>query len=110
MKVASSDKAKDICVDAVYAFGSAVGKDGLKKRLKDVLALLSEPDYRVRIAVINDVASLGAELKDDEATMKILRGRLRDPHLKVRETAREAIERIEKKPEPKKDPDPKKGL
>jgi HEAT repeat protein len=110
LKVASSDKVKDISVDAVYAFASAVGPETLKARLKDVLALLSDPDFRVRIAVINDVASLGNELKDDTETLKILRDRLRDPHIKVRETAREAIDRIMKKPEPKKDPDPKKGM
>jgi HEAT repeat protein len=109
LKVASSDKVKDISVDAVYAFASAVGPDGLKARLKDVLALLSDSDFRVRVAVINDVTSLGTELKDDAETMKILRDRLRDPHIKVREAAREAIDRITKKPDPKKD-DPKKGL
>jgi HEAT repeat protein len=110
LKVAREDKVKDISVDAVYAFASAIGPDGLKKRLKDVLALLADTDHRVRIAVINDVASLGSELKDDQETMKILRSSLRDPHIKVRDAAREAIERIEKKPDPKKDPDPKKEL
>jgi hypothetical protein len=39
--------------------------------------------------------------------MKVLRARLGDPHIKVRETARNAIERIMKKPEPKKEPEKK---
>ncbi|HSQ56847.1 MAG TPA: HEAT repeat domain-containing protein, partial [Gemmata sp.] len=108
LKVASADKVKDISVDAVYAFGSAVGRDGLKVRLKDLLAVVSDSDFRVRIAVINTVASIGHELKDDAATMKTLRDRLGDPHIKVREAARSAIQRIEKKPEPKKNEVPKK--
>jgi hypothetical protein len=107
LKVATTDKVRDIRVDAVHAFGSAIGPEMLRKRIKEVLALLADGDFEVRIAVINEVASLGHELKDDKETMKILRSRLGDPHIKVRETARGAIERIEKKPEPKKEPEKK---
>ena len=109
LKLAKTDRARDIRVDAVYAFGSAIGRDELKKRLKDVLALLADTDFRVRVAAINEVASLGNELKDDAETLKTLRARYGDPHIRVREAARAAVERIEKKPEPKKDPDPKKA-
>jgi len=108
LKVAKSDKAKDVSVDAVYAFGSAIGPDELKKRLKDMLALLADTDFRVRVAAIDNIASLGNELKDDAETLKTLRARYGDPHIRVREAARAAVERIEKKPEPKKNPDPKK--
>ena len=94
-------------MDAVHAFGSAIGPDGLRKRLKEVLAMLSDPAFEVRVAVIDEVASLGHELKEDKETMKVLRARLGDPHIKVREAARHAIERIEKKPEPKKEPEKK---
>jgi HEAT repeat protein len=109
LKVAVTDKAKDIRVDAVHAFGSAVGPDVLKKRIKEVLPLLADPDVEVRLAVVGEIGALGNDLKDDIETIKVLRTRLSDPHVKVREAVRAAIDRIEKKVEPKKEPDPKKG-
>jgi HEAT repeat protein len=109
-KVAAADKFKDIRVDAVRAFGSAVGI-GLKIRVKEMLALLKDGEFEVRLAVVEEIGALGNELKDDAETIKVLRTRLSDPHLKVREAAAAAIKRIEKKPDPKeppKDPDSKK--
>jgi HEAT repeat protein len=106
LKVASGEKVKDIRVDAVRAFGSALGS-GLKGRVKDILAILSDREYEVRLAVVEEVGALGNELRDDVETLRVLRGRLSDPHVKVREAASVAIKKIEKKPESK---DPKKNL
>ena len=106
LKVASGDKVKDIRVDAVRAFGSALGA-GLKARLKDFLTILNDREYEVRLAVVEEVGALGNDIRDDVETLKVLRGRLSDPHVKVREAASIAIRKIEKKPESK---DPKKPL
>lgn len=107
LKTAQADKEKDIRADAVHAFGSALGP-ALKARVKDIIALLKDPEFEVRLAVVEEVGALGAELKDDAETLKILRGRLSDQHAKVREAAAMAIRRIEKKPEPKKEAEVKK--
>jgi HEAT repeat protein len=107
-KVAATDKAKDIRVEAVHAFGSAVGPEILKKRMKEFVPLLMDPEFEVRLAVVAEIGALGNDLKDDIETLKVLRSRLSDPHIKVREAVRAALERIEKKVEPKKDPEPKK--
>jgi HEAT repeat protein len=103
LKTAESDKAKDIRADAVHAFGSALGLT-LKAHIKDILMLLKDPEFEVRLAVIEEVGALGNELKGDAETLKILRTRLSDQHAKVREAAALAIRRIEKKAEPKKEP------
>ncbi len=123
LKAVVTDKTKDIRVDAVRAFGSALGPKGVKARLKDMRALLDpvkQPDYEVRLAVIDEIASLGYEylgvdlVSSDKGvkaealeTIVALRLRLADPQVKVREGAGIAIRKIEKKPEPKKDPDKK---
>ena len=53
-------------------FGSAI--DGrIAEAAPEVLAMLADGDFEVRIAVIDEVASLGHELKDDMETMKLLR-------------------------------------
>ena len=79
---------------------------GVKSRVKDMLALLADTEYEVRLAVVEEVGSLGNDLIDDQDTIKVLRIRLSDSHLKVREAAKIALAKIEKKPEPKKDQDP----
>jgi HEAT repeat protein len=103
LKTAATDKAKDIRSEAVHAFGSALGRAGTKARVSDLLALLKDPEFEVRLAVVEEVGALGPELKDDAATIKVLRGRLSDPHVKVREAASEALKKIEKKAEAKKE-------
>jgi HEAT repeat protein len=103
LKAAEADKVKEIRADAVHAFGSALGS-ALKTRIKDILMLLKDPEFEVRLAVIEEVGSLGTELKDDTETLKTLRGRLSDQHAKVREAAAMALRKIEKKAEPKKEP------
>ena len=107
LKLAEQDKLKDIRSDAVHAFGSALGL-GLKSRVKEILALLKDPEFEVRLAVVEEVGSLGNELNDDAETKTVIRARLSDQHSKVREAAAMAIKKIEKKVEPKKDVKPKK--
>jgi HEAT repeat protein len=111
LKTAAGDKLKDVRVDAVRAFGSALGP-GLRGRVKDLLALLADREYEVRLAVVEEVGALGNDLKDDAETLRVIRSRLSDPHVKVREAAAVAIKKLEKKQDPKdpkKDLDPKKG-
>ncbi len=107
-KVAGSDKLKDIRVDAIHGLGSALGPAGVKTRVKDMLALLMDPEYEVRLAVVEEVGSLGNELIEDQETIKALRVRLSDSHLKVRDAVKVALNKIEKKAELKKDSEPKK--
>ncbi|HEY1190571.1 MAG TPA: HEAT repeat domain-containing protein [Gemmata sp.] len=119
-RVLTTDPVKDIRVDAVRAFGSALGPTGVKARLKDLRPLLDpkrQPDYEVRLALVDEIAALGFEhlgadlaskdralRAEAEETLKALRLRLSDPQVKVRENAGIAIHKIEKKPEPKKEP------
>jgi hypothetical protein len=97
----------------------------VKARLKDLRPLLDpsrQPDYEVRLALVEEIAALGYEhlgadlasadkaaKTEAEETLKALRLRLADPQVKVREGARVAVRAVEKKPEPKKEPEPKKA-
>jgi hypothetical protein len=103
-KIAGTDKVKDIRVDAVRGFGSAIGPVEEKARVKDLVALLVDPEYEVRLAVVEEIGSLGTELLEDQETIKALRVRESDPHPKVRDAAKKALAKIFKKPEPKKEP------
>jgi HEAT repeat protein len=123
LKVVTTDKLKDVRVDAVRAFGSALGPVGVKARLKDLRPLLDpakQPDYEVRLALVEEIGALGWEhlgvdltspvpavKAEAQETIGTLRLRLSDPQVKVREAAGIAIRKIEKKPEPKKDPEKK---
>ena len=123
LKVVAADKQKDIRVDAVRAFGSALGPAGVKARLKDLRPLLDpakQPDYEVRLAVVEEISALGYEhigadltstvpgvKAEAQETVGALRQRLADPQLKVREAAGIAVRKVEKKPEPKKEPEKK---
>jgi HEAT repeat protein len=122
-KVATGDRVKDIRVDAVRAFGSALGPAGVKGRLADLRPLLepaAQPDFEVRQALVEEIGALGWEhlgadlaatdpdrKKAARDTLVALRLRLADPQVKVRKAAEAAIRTIEKKPDPKKDPDAK---
>jgi HEAT repeat protein len=115
------DAVKDIRIDALRAYGSALGPTGVKAQLPDLRGQLdptAQPDFEVRLALIDEIAALGWEhlgadlaLPDKEdpkrlaalATVGALRARQADPQVKVREAATQAIRKIEKKPEPKKD-------
>lgn len=122
-KAFTTDKVKDIRVDAVRAFGSALGPTGIKARLKDLRPQLDptkQPDFEVRLALVEEIGALGYEhlgvdlmsadkgLKAEaEETLGALRSRQADPQVKVREAAAHAVRKVEKKPEPKKEPDKK---
>jgi HEAT repeat protein len=123
LKLATADKLKDIRVDAVRAFGSALGPAGVKARLKTLLPLLDpakQPDYEVRLALVDEIGALGwehlgADLTAPDKAVKAaaaeallaVRLRLSDPQVKVREAAALAVRKIEKKPDPKKEPEKK---
>jgi HEAT repeat protein len=122
-KVLTADKATDVRVDAVRALGSALGPAGVKARLKDFRAQLdpaAQPAFEVRLALVEEIGALGWEnlgtdLASPDAAAKgaareavaALRKRLADPQVNVREAAAKAIRAIEKKPEPKKEPEKK---
>jgi len=100
-KLATTSKDKGIRIDALRAFGSALGP-AIRDRLKDLIRVMeSDADFEVRLVAVEEIASLGMELKDDKETMTALRTRLSDQQVKVREAAAVAIRRIEKKPDPK---------
>ena len=122
-KALTTDKVKDIRVDAVRAFGSALGPAGVKGRLKDLRPQLDpakQPDFEVRLALVDEIGALGYEFigadltspdKGAKAealeTLGALRARQADPQVKVREAAAFAVRKVEKKPDPKKEPDKK---
>jgi HEAT repeat protein len=115
----TTDKVKDIRIDALRAFGSALGPTGVKIKLPELREQLKpekQPDFEVRLALIDEIAALGwehlgADLTSSNeeakkaalATIGALRARQADPQVKVREAALQAIRKIEKKPEPKKE-------
>ena len=109
LKVAGNPKEKKgLRVDTVRAFGSALGP-GLRGRAKDLIALLDrDPDFEVRIAIVEEFAALGNEIKDDKETIAALRRRMSDPQVKVREAAAQAIDRINKPPKKPADKPPEK--
>ena len=99
LKLATESKDKGLRIDALRAFGSALGS-GLKERLPVMIRIMeSDVDFEVRLAAVEEIAALGIELKDDKDTLTALRKRQSDPQVKVREAAAAAIRRIEKKPE-----------
>lgn len=105
LKVAGNVKEKKgLRVDAVRAFGSSLGPD-LRGRAKDLIAVLDkDPDFEVRIAIVEEFAALGGEIKDDKETIAALRRRMSDPQVKVREAAAQAIDRITKPKKPAEPP------
>ena len=107
LNLARTDKSKDIRVDAVHGFGSALGPN-LKDRIKDVISFLKDPEFEVRLAAVNEIGAIGNALINDKETIKTLRTLQSDSHVKVREAVGTAIKQIEKKPEVKKEPEPKK--
>lgn len=102
LRAAQTDPAKSVRQEAVHAFAALLGPD-LSGRLPELLALLKDPDFEVRIAVLEEVGALGPSLQKDAGTLRLLRQRLSDPHVKVREAAAAALKRIERKPMDKQD-------
>jgi len=100
-KLATTSKDKGLRIDALRAFGSALGP-AIKDRLADVIRVMeSDMDFEVRLVAVEEVGSLGMELQGDKDALAALRKRLSDPQVKVREAAAVAIRRIERKPDPK---------
>lgn len=99
LKLATQSKDKNTRIDAVRSFGSALGS-GLKERLNDLIRLMeNDPDFEVRLAVVEEIGALGNEIQNNKEAMTALRKRQSDTQVKVREAAAAAIRRVEKKPE-----------
>ena len=76
--MATESKNKGIRIDALRAFGSALGP-AIKERLKDLIRVMeSDADFEVRLVAVEEIGSIGMELKDDKETMGALRKRLSD--------------------------------
>ncbi len=96
LKIAKTDKSKQLRVEAIRTFSAAVGPEGLKKRLSDLFAIMDEdPDFEVRLTVVGEIGALGNSLKGDTETLAALKRRLNDPSARVRTAAADAIKRIE---------------
>jgi HEAT repeat protein len=96
-QVARTDPLKQVRREAVHAFAALLGSE-LPTRLADLLSLLQDADFEVRIAVLEEVATLGPALQKDTHTLRLIRARLSDPHVKVREAAAATLKRIEHPP------------
>jgi HEAT repeat protein len=104
LALATSKRGKDLRLDGVRGFCSAHGP-ALKEHVGKLLPVMAaDPDFEVRLAVVEELAALGGEVKDDKAVMDALRLRQSDPQVKVREAAAAAVRRITKKPAPAKKP------
>ena len=102
-RVFKEDVDKTVRTYAVHALSQSYGTDA-----KSLIPLLTErlkadTDFEVRIVIVEELGSLGAEGKE---ALPALREARRDPQIKVREAAAEAIKRIEK-PTPPPMPTPK---
>lgn len=102
LRLARSDPLKSVRQEAVHTFAALHGSD-LIQHLPELLRLLQDPEYEVRLAVVEEVGALGPALQNHAEVLRTLRQRLSDPHLKVREAAAAALKRIEQKPKSDKD-------
>ena len=59
-----------------------------------------DPEYEIRLAIVEELGALGNDLKDDKVVLEALRVRQSDPQVRVREAAAVAIRRITQKPQP----------
>ena len=104
LKLAKEDKEKALRLDGVRGYCSALGP-ALKSNTANLLPVLKDdPEFEVRLAVVEELAALGNDLKDDRAVLEALQQRRSDPQVKVREAAAAAIRRITQKPMPPKKP------
>jgi HEAT repeat protein len=102
LKLAKEDKDKTLRLDGVRGYCSAHGP-ALKNHVGNLLPLMkADPEFEVRLAIVEELAALGNELKDDKAVLEALQVRRSDPQVKVREAATTAIRRITQKPTPPK--------
>ena len=93
-----SDADKNVRIDALRALGT-----GLGERMQNHISLMTsrlnmepgskgDPDFEVRIAITEELGALGAAAK---VAVPALRRSLRDPQVKVREAAGQAIKKID---------------
>jgi HEAT repeat protein len=90
-------------IDGVRAFAAVLGPE-LKTRAKELLPLLDptkEPEFEVRLAVVEELGGGGPEMKGEKDVMAAIRARQTDPQVRVRQAATAALKRIEL-PAPKK--------
>jgi HEAT repeat protein len=100
LKLAKEDKDKSLRLDGVRGYASSLGP-ALKQNVEKLLPLMKDdPDFEVRLAIVEELGALGNELKDDKVVLEALRVRLSDPQVRVREAAAVAIRRITQKPMP----------
>ncbi len=97
LRLARSDPLKSVRQEAVHTFAALHGPE-LIQHLPELLSLLKDPEYEVRLAVVEEVGALGPALQNHAEALRSLRQRLSDPHLKVREAAAAALKRLEQKP------------
>ena len=92
-ETASTDSDKDIRIDALHTLGVAYGSDA--KELIPFFAerLKADKDFEVRIAIADELGSLGPAGKD---ALPALRAAQTDSQIKVRAAAAAAIKQIEK--------------
>jgi HEAT repeat protein len=98
LRLARSDPLKTVRQQAVHTYAVLHGAE-LIQQLPEFLPLLQDPDHEVRLAVVEEVGALGPALQNHAEVIRLLRQRLADPHLKVREAAAMALKRIEQKPQ-----------
>jgi len=102
LKAATANPDKGLRLDAVRAFASVLGPDGVKGRAADFVKVMeADPEFEVRLAVVEELGALGPLAKGDAAILGALRQRQSDPQVKVRQAAAAAVRRIEKKVDPK---------
>lgn len=100
LKAFQSDPDKNVRIDALRALGSGLGST-MQVHIPVLLARLNmeaegsmkgDPDFEVRIAITDELGALGPSGKE---AVPALRRSLRDPQVKVREAATQAIKKIE---------------
>lgn len=104
LKLAKEDKDKGLRLDGVRGYCSALGP-AFRNNVANLLPLMKDdPEFEVRLAIVEEIAALGNAVKDDKTVLDALQARRSDPQVKVREAAAAAIRRITAKPPPPKKP------
>ena len=102
LKAATANPDKALREDAVRAFASVLGPDGVRGRAAEFVKVMEgDPEFEVRLAVVEELGALGPLAKGDAAILGALRQRQSDPQVKVCQAAAAAVRRIEKKVDPK---------
>ncbi len=102
LKAATTNPDKAMREDAVHAFASVLGPDGVKGRAADLVKVMeADAEFEVRLAAVEELGALGPLGKENPVILPALRQRQSDPQVKVRQAAAAAVRRIEKKVDPK---------